>query len=142
MDKKGVSPGEFVYADVDIALGNDITAPIAIHEFRAAGFKKVFVGLATPSPEPLQDCHTVQNTGRDLVETVKTLQRAGLDVMASEPVPADSPLWDMPNVILTPHVSGLGPRYWERASDVFSANLARWLTGESLHGVVDKRAGY
>jgi phosphoglycerate dehydrogenase-like enzyme len=67
---------------------------------------------------------------------------AGLDVMASEPVPADSPLWDMPNVILTPHVSGLGPRYWERATDVFAANLRRWLAGEPLHGVVNKHAGY
>jgi 3-isopropylmalate/(R)-2-methylmalate dehydratase large subunit len=40
--RASVSPGDFVYADADIALGNDITAPIAIHEFRAAGFKKVF----------------------------------------------------------------------------------------------------
>ena len=40
--KKAVAPGEFVYAQVDIALGNDITAPLAIAEFRAAGFKKVF----------------------------------------------------------------------------------------------------
>lgn len=40
--RESVSPGEFVYARVDIALGNDITAPIAIHEFRAAGFRKVF----------------------------------------------------------------------------------------------------
>ena len=67
---------------------------------------------------------------------------AGLDVVASEPVPADSPLWDMPQVILTPHVSGLGPRYWERASHVFAANLRRWLAGEPLHGVVNKHAGY
>lgn len=39
---KAVKAGDFVYADVDIALGNDITAPIGIHEFKAAGFKKVF----------------------------------------------------------------------------------------------------
>ena len=43
-----------------------------------AGFKKVFVGIETPSVESLQECHKVQNKGRDLVETVKTLQRAGL----------------------------------------------------------------
>jgi radical SAM superfamily enzyme YgiQ (UPF0313 family) len=46
-----------------------------------AGFKKVFVGLETPSAESLQECHKVQNRGRDLVESVKTLQRAGLEVM-------------------------------------------------------------
>jgi radical SAM superfamily enzyme YgiQ (UPF0313 family) len=46
-----------------------------------AGFKKVFVGIETPSAESLQECHKVQNKGRDLVETVQTLQRAGLEVM-------------------------------------------------------------
>jgi phosphoglycerate dehydrogenase-like enzyme len=70
------------------------------------------------------------------------LAGAALDVMEREPLPDDSPLWDMPNVILTPHVSGLGPRYWERATDVFAANLRRWLDGEPLQGVVDKQAGY
>ncbi len=70
------------------------------------------------------------------------LAGAALDVMQDEPLPVDSPLWDMPGVILTPHVSGLGPRYWERATDVFAANLQRWLAGRTLHGVVDKHAGY
>jgi phosphoglycerate dehydrogenase-like enzyme len=79
-----------------------------------------------------------------LVDALRAGRLAGaaLDVMETEPVPADSPLWDMPEVILTPHVSGLGPRYWERATDVFAANLRRWLAGEPLRGVVDKHAGY
>lgn len=46
-----------------------------------AGFKKVFVGFETPSLESLKECRKLQNCGRDLVETVKTLQRAGLEVM-------------------------------------------------------------
>lgn len=46
-----------------------------------AGFKKVFIGFETPSLESLQECRKLQNCGRDLVETVKTLQRAGLEVM-------------------------------------------------------------
>jgi radical SAM superfamily enzyme YgiQ (UPF0313 family) len=46
-----------------------------------AGFKKVFVGFETPSAESLEECRKMQNCGRDLVETVKTLQRAGLEVM-------------------------------------------------------------
>ena len=46
-----------------------------------AGFKKVFVGIETPSTESLKECRKLQNCGRDLVETVKTLQRAGLEVM-------------------------------------------------------------
>ena len=46
-----------------------------------AGFKKVFVGIETPSAESLQECHKLQNKGRDLVESIKTLQRAGMEVM-------------------------------------------------------------
>ncbi|NOT34909.1 MAG: D-2-hydroxyacid dehydrogenase [Candidatus Eisenbacteria bacterium] len=67
---------------------------------------------------------------------------AGLDVMAEEPLPGESPLWTMPNVILTPHISGMGPRYWERSVEMFAGNLARYIAGESLLNVVDKRAGY
>jgi phosphoglycerate dehydrogenase-like enzyme len=48
----------------------------------------------------------------------------------------------MPNVILTPHVAGLGPGYWERAVEQFAGNLERFLAGRPLLNVVDKRAGY
>jgi phosphoglycerate dehydrogenase-like enzyme len=67
---------------------------------------------------------------------------AALDVTREEPLPAQSPLWDLPGVVLTPHVSGLGPRYWERAVDQFAENLERFLAGRPLLNVVDKRAGY
>ncbi len=67
---------------------------------------------------------------------------ASLDVFAEEPLAVDSPLWGMREVIVTPHVSGFGPRYWERAMEQFSANLQRYLAGEPLENVVDKRAGY
>jgi phosphoglycerate dehydrogenase-like enzyme len=67
---------------------------------------------------------------------------AALDVFVEEPLPAASPLWEMPDVIVTPHVSGLGPRYWERAVDQFAANLRAFLEGRPLGNVVDKRAGY
>ncbi|MEO5989114.1 MAG: D-2-hydroxyacid dehydrogenase [Candidatus Eisenbacteria bacterium] len=67
---------------------------------------------------------------------------ASLDVFAEEPLPKDSPLWGMREVIVTPHVSGFGPRYWERAMEQFAANLRRHICGEPLENVVDKRAGY
>jgi len=70
------------------------------------------------------------------------LAGAALDVYETEPLPEKSPLWRMPQVIVTPHVSGLGPRYWERATDVFVRNLRAWLDGAPLANVVDKRAGY
>ncbi len=79
-----------------------------------------------------------------LIEALRAgaIAGAALDVMAEEPLPAASPLWAMPNVIVTSHVSGMGPRYWERAMEQFAANLERWLKGEPLQNVVDKRAGY
>ncbi|MEQ1833961.1 MAG: NAD(P)-dependent oxidoreductase, partial [Candidatus Eisenbacteria bacterium] len=70
------------------------------------------------------------------------LAGASLDVFEEEPLPSASPLWDFPQVVLTPHVSGLGPRYWERAMEQFTDNLRRFLAGQPLVNVVDKRAGY
>lgn len=70
------------------------------------------------------------------------LAGAGLDVCAEEPLPEASPLWELPNVILTPHVSGLGPRYWERVLEPFAENLRRFLAGAPLADLVDKQAGY
>src|SRR5579875_2153494 len=49
---------------------------------------------------------------------------AGLDVTAEEPLPPDSPLWEMPNVIITPHISGLSARYVERTVNILLANIA------------------
>ncbi|MGH7741974.1 MAG: D-2-hydroxyacid dehydrogenase [Candidatus Eiseniibacteriota bacterium] len=79
-----------------------------------------------------------------LVEALErgALGGAGLDVTEEEPLPETSPLWKLPQVILTPHVSGLAPRLWERAIDQFSRNLQAYLAGRPLENVVDKRAGY
>ncbi|MBI3852866.1 MAG: DUF4070 domain-containing protein [Verrucomicrobia bacterium] len=60
-----------------------------------AGFKKVFVGIETPSPESLQECHKLQNKGRDLVATIHTLQRAGMEVMGGFIVGFDSDKHDI-----------------------------------------------
>jgi len=79
-----------------------------------------------------------------LVEALREGRLAGaaLDVFAEEPLPEANPLWDLPEVIVTPHTSGLGPRLWERAMEQFTANLRRFVAGEPLENVVDKRAGY
>jgi phosphoglycerate dehydrogenase-like enzyme len=67
---------------------------------------------------------------------------AGLDVFAQEPLPNDSPLWSMENVILTPHIAGMTPHYNARATDVFAENLRRYLEGEALLNQVDWGEGY
>ena len=67
---------------------------------------------------------------------------AGLDVFEQEPLPADSPLWGMTNVIITSHYAGLTPAYDSRALEIFLGNLGRYRRGEPLRNVVDKRLGY
>jgi len=67
---------------------------------------------------------------------------AGLDVFEEEPLPDDSPLWEMDNVIITAHYAGITPRYHERAWPLFLDNLRRYQGGQPLRNVVDKRRGY
>ncbi len=61
---------------------------------------------------------------------------AGLDVFEVEPLPVASPLWRLPNVIVTPHSSGVSPGNLERAGEIFVENLGRWLRGEPLRNEV------
>ncbi len=67
---------------------------------------------------------------------------AALDVFEREPLPPNSPLYELDNVIITPHVSGSSPAYMDRAVSLFCENLRRYLTGEPLVNVVDKELGY
>jgi phosphoglycerate dehydrogenase-like enzyme len=71
-----------------------------------------------------------------------TLRGAGLDVFATEPLPDDSPLWTMPNVLVTPHVSGVTHGFWRRETDLIVENVRRYLASEPLLNTVDKQAGY
>jgi phosphoglycerate dehydrogenase-like enzyme len=72
----------------------------------------------------------------------KQLAGAGLDVFHDEPLPADSPLWEQPNVIISPHVAGLSPHYIERAFTLFKENLRRYVAGEPLLNRIDLERGY
>jgi phosphoglycerate dehydrogenase-like enzyme len=70
------------------------------------------------------------------------LAGAGLDVTAIEPLPSDSPLWDAPNLYVTPHCSGASRQTTEGAWKIFAENAERFVRGEALENVVDKRRGY
>lgn len=70
------------------------------------------------------------------------LRGAALDVFASEPLAADSPLWARPDVLITPHVSAVSRAFWERETALIEENVRRWLEGVPLLNRVDKRAGY
>jgi phosphoglycerate dehydrogenase-like enzyme len=67
---------------------------------------------------------------------------AALDVVEAEPLGADSPLWDAPNFILTPHRAGASQYRPRKTFEFFRNNLGRYLRGEALVNVIDKRRGY
>jgi phosphoglycerate dehydrogenase-like enzyme len=71
-----------------------------------------------------------------------TIGGAALDVFEKEPLPADSPLWEADNLLITPHTAGLTEKLWERHYALFTENLRRYLTHQPLLAVVDKKRGY
>lgn len=71
------------------------------------------------------------------------LRGAVLDVFNREPLAAESPLWQLPNVVLTPHVSPVSPAgFWRRELALFVGNWEAYVLGQPLRNVVDKHAGY
>jgi phosphoglycerate dehydrogenase-like enzyme len=91
------------------------------------------------------------NVGRgpliDEAALVEILRRhkiggAALDVFDQEPLPPESPLWDLEDLLITPHTAGISEKMWERHYVLFSDNLRRYLSGQPLLGLVDKRSGY
>ena len=91
------------------------------------------------------------NVGRgpliDEAALVEILRRnkiggAALDVFEQEPLPPESPLWDLEDLLITPHTAGISEKMWERHYVLFSDNLRRYLSGQPLLGLVDKRSGY
>ncbi len=67
---------------------------------------------------------------------------AALDAFAEEPLPSSSELWDLPNTLITPHISGDTDRHNDRNADVFCENLRRYLNGEDRINIVDIARGY
>ncbi len=80
----------------------------------------------------------------DLVEVLNSghLWGAGVDVTEVEPLPESSPLWDVPNVIITPHVGGQSSTRIDNMTNFFCENLRRYFAGERLANFVDKRLGF
>lgn len=72
----------------------------------------------------------------------RRIAAAALDVFDHEPLPSDSPLWDLDNLLITPHTAGLTDRLWDRHYELFSENLRRYLSHQPLLHVVDKQKGY
>lgn len=80
----------------------------------------------------------------DLIEALRSgvIAGAALDVFEIEPLPQDSAFWELPNVLITPHVAGLSPHYMTRAAEIVFENIRRYGKGEALLNAVDLTEGY
>ena len=67
---------------------------------------------------------------------------AALDVFDQEPLPPESPLWNLENLLITPHTAGLTEKLWDRHYQLFSENLRRYVAHQPLLFTVDKQRGY
>ena len=70
------------------------------------------------------------------------IRGAALDVFEQEPLPSTSPLWNLDNVIITPHISGFTKNYHQKAAKVFKENLKRYLDNRPLLNQLNRRKGY
>ena len=107
--------------------------------------------ISEPQLRAMKPTACIMNVGRgsiiDEAALVRALKEgwiagAALDVFETEPLPEESELWSLDNVILTPHVSGEVEDYDDRVAALFTENLRRYLAGEPLLNVVDKERGY
>ncbi len=73
---------------------------------------------------------------------LRRLRGAALDVFGTEPLPAGHPFWSHPRVLVSPHVSAVSGRFWERETALIVSNISSYLAGAPLTNLVDREAGY
>lgn len=105
-----------------------------LQQFAAMKNSAYFINIARGGVVCEADLITALNDG--------LISGAGLDVFAHEPLADNSPLWDMPNVIITPHLAALSPYYLDRAVKLFADNLSRFVQNGEMCNIVDKSRGY
>ena len=112
------------YVVLAAPLTDETRDMIGAAEFAAMGSGTVFINVARGEIVDEEALATALRNG--------TIRGATTDVTRNEPLPPESPLWDVPNLIITPHQSGEGPRAQERLDDLFLDNLGRYMRGETL----------
>jgi phosphoglycerate dehydrogenase-like enzyme len=135
----GPAQSDEVFRQADyVVLAVPVTASTkGIANTKRLALMKVDACLINVGRGPLVDELALESALRE-----KKIGGAALDVFPKEPLAADSPLWDVPNLLITPHTAALTDRLWERHYALFSGNLRRYLGGQPLLAVVDKRKGY
>lgn len=142
------------------ALADEVHGPEGLHEVLSRSDAVVICAPATPETANLIDadalaamrpgailCNVARGTLIDEAALLDAVGRAHvgaaiLDVTRDEPLPPDSPLWDTPRVHLSPHSAASVERYMDLLTDLFTANLCRYLGGEPLRNLVEVPADY
>ncbi len=112
------------YVAITVPLTDATVGLIGADEFVAMGPQTVLINVARGEVVDEDALSEALHGG--------TIRGATIDVTQTEPLPTESPLWDVPNLVITPHQSGDGPRAQERLDDLFAENLARYRRGEPL----------
>lgn len=130
---------EWLLRESDVVV---ITVPATSATHRLIG--RAELALLKPSAVLINVARGTVIDEAALIEVLreKKIRGAGLDVFEQEPLPESSELWQLPNVLILPHVSATTPRFWERQSDLIIDNFQRYRAGRPLRNVVDKLHGY
>ncbi len=121
-----------------VVLATPLT-PETFHMMSTAQFKvmKKDAFLVNVSRGPVVDEAALAVALRD-----KVIAGAALDVFEQEPLPKDSPLWELPNLLYSPHIAGYIAAYPSMVQDLFVRNLERYVKGERLETLINKKRGY
>jgi phosphoglycerate dehydrogenase-like enzyme len=160
MRRGGTGAGERLGDDTPGAAGATVVGPDGLPDLLAASDYVVLTVPHTPDTHHLLDADALAmmkpnavlvNAARGGVVDEDALLAAlrqdriafaALDVFATEPLPADNPLWTHPRVLVSPHVAGFAPDYHERVGNLFRTNLGRFLDGAPLVNLADRTRGY
>lgn len=133
---------DFDYLVVGVPLTNKTRNLIGKEEFEILGKNHSFVINIARGDVLVQD---------ELIASLKAFESSGgkqgirgaaVDVASPEPLPPDAELWDAPNIVITPHISGVSRDYVGRCFQILEENIDRYLAGKPLLNVVDKVRGY
>jgi phosphoglycerate dehydrogenase-like enzyme len=139
---------------------DELFGPAALHDVLARSDTVVLAAAGTPETENLIDAAAIAamkpgavfvNVARGtmvdepaLIAALESghLRAAATDVARQEPLPPDDPLWEAPNLMISPHSSASQDRYFDMVFDLFVDNLGRYVAGDPLRNVIDLAAGY
>lgn len=117
-----------------VPLTDKTSGLFTLEEFRAMKPTAYFFNIARGA--------VVREADLAIALQLGVIKGAGLDVFENEPLPADSPLWAMDNVIVTPHLAAISPYYLDRAVKLFVDNLVRYTQNREMFNIIDKTKGY